>query len=327
MVRGYLHALNWAFLVGFFNVFFRYFAIYEAHPIIVICQSMLFGGVMLMLLAGQGRLAKDALTAPQTWYYGVSYLGATALFVYALHYISATQMSLLIKTVIPMGFLVSMIVYKRRLSLTGWIGFFLVSIGVVVVGYELKADVFWVVIFIVLFFSLFETLQALMSGTHRTSLIAKRSIKDTMRVTGIVLAVTGVMFLILSLGMAFGVQSNILSHAFFPTFKDFLNPYSFGLAALYGFFGLSIIRYSEFVATREIKFEMFLTVTTFSCVTTYLFEQLSGALGLLAPAPLSTLEIAGAFLIIIGSINAVFARISSVYREQEEQQIHKNTTA
>jgi drug/metabolite transporter (DMT)-like permease len=269
---------------------------------------MLFAGLVLLLLAGPGRLAKDALTSPHSWYYGFCYLISTSIFVTAMHYISATQMSLLIKAVVPMSLIISVFCFKRHLDRTGWIGFALVLIGLVLVGLEIEPSVFGVVVALVFIFSFFETLQMLVSDIHSSNNKARKSIKESMRVTGMVLAATALLFLILCLCGAVGVEYIGLTHGVLPNIEDFINPWSFGLAFIYGVFGLSFIRYSEFVSNRAIKFEIFLAMTSLSVITTLFFEWLLSLYGFLEFKGLSLLEFVGGGIMIIGSAGAIYAR-------------------
>ena len=322
-MRGYLHALNWVVLVGFFNAFFALFPALDIHPIIVICQSMIIAGIALLALAGPGRLSSETIKSPHTWYYGICYMGATALFIAALNYISATQMSLLIKAVVPISFLISALFFKRHMDLTGWVGFWLVIIGLAVVSLEIPKEHFGIVIFIVIVFALFETFQMLVSDIHSTSNKAIGSVKESMRVTGLVLAVTAVMFIILCIFGAIGVEYAGLEHGLLPSFQDILNPWSFGLALIYGLLGLSFTRYSEFVSTREIKFEIFLALTSLSVITTLVFEWSLSALGYIEMKEISLIEICGGGIIIIGSINAVYARALAKKRQEMEQRFEE----
>ena len=308
MLKGYLHALNWVVLVGFFNVFMKYFTQYEAHPIIIICQSMLFAGLALTLMAGKGKLVTDSLKTPHTWVYGMCYLCSTALFVYALNYITATQMSLLGKFVVPGGFILSSLFFKRSISATGWLWLSFILMGIFLVCFDVETNILPFVIFIVLIFSGFEIFQMMISDIHSTSNKAKSSVKDTMRVTGVVLMVTSIMALALCLIGLLATEYTGMQGGFLPTLADFKNPWSFVLASFYGIFGLTFIRYSEFVSTRTIKFEIFLAVTTLVSVTTYLFEIGFSHFGLIESRGLTAFELCGAILIVIGSSNAVYAR-------------------
>ncbi|MAS87639.1 MAG: hypothetical protein CMH30_06650 [Micavibrio sp.] len=307
-MRGYLHALNWVILIGACNALFKIFVALEIHPVIVICQSMLFAGLILLLLAGPGRLAKDAITSPHSWYYGFCYLISTSIFVTAMHYISATQMSLLIKAVVPISLIVSVFCFKRHLDRTGWAGFVLVLIGLFFVGLEIEPRVFWMVVALVLIFSLFETLQMMISDIHSSNNKARRSVRESMRVTGMVLAITALLFLLVCLGGAVGVEYMGLKHGVLPNIADFINPWSFIMAFVYGVFGLSFIRYSEFVANREIKFENFLAMTSLSVITTLFFEWLLSVYGFLEFKGLSSLELIGGSIMIVGSAAAIYAR-------------------
>jgi hypothetical protein len=102
-----------------------------------------------------------------------------------------------------------------------------------------------------------------------------------------------------------------------------LNPWSFGLAVIYGLLGLSFTRYSEFVSTREIKFEIFLALTSLSVITTLVFEWSLSVLGYIEMKEISLIEICGGGIIIIGSINAVYARTLAKKREQIEQRFEE----
>lgn len=314
--KGWFFALNWVVLIGLFNALFRFAAPLEAHPIILICQSMIFAGIILMALAGPGRLARDAILAPHTWYYGICYLGSTALFVASLDYISATEMSLLGRASIPMAFVISILIFKRHIPLFGYVGFLFMLAGLGMVVTHIPSAYMGIVCLIVLAFAVLQASQMLLSDIHRSNNKAKKSIKNSFRVTGVVLAITAIMFLLLALfGAAAAEFGKLETGKLLPTFADFLNPGSFILAIIYGVFGLAVIRYSEFVSTREIKFEIFLAITALSSLTTFAFEWLLDVLNLAVMNPLEPIELMGAIVVILGSIVAVHARHLAVKRE------------
>ena len=60
---------------------------------------------------------------------------------------------------------------------------------------ELELETLAIVFFLVIVFSGFEVFQMMVSDIHSSSNKAKSSVKSTMRVTGVVLMVTGMMAL------------------------------------------------------------------------------------------------------------------------------------
>ena len=106
-----------------------------------------------------------------------------------------------------------------------------------------------------------------------------------------------------------------IKDGFLPGADDFLNPWSMLLASIYGILGLTFIRYSEFVSTRTIKFEVFLAASALVSLTTYLFELTFAHYGLLEMRDLTTMEICGALLIMLGSANAVVIKARESRKE------------
>lgn len=327
MREGYLAALTWSIFSGIFNVLIMFAGQYNVHPILFVGQGMLFASLSMLIIAGPGLLAKETMRSLSTWTYGITFLLSTACFVAAMSYISAADMSLLGRFSIVFSTLLGFAFMKRARLEKGILAFVGLFGTLVWAAYFVPAGIRVPVYTLIFFFSLFQALQALVSETHKTSNVAV-SVSQRLRVTAFIMTATSVTFMLfLALVSYVQASTGVRMFGLAPTLEQFVSIPSFFLAALYGLFGLGVIRYSEFVSTKIIKSENFLAITALSPLFTLIAQYVAGVWGLVDAPSLNMTYMAAVFLVIVFSILFVYFNHVPTFddRMKKEMASHKNS--
>lgn len=299
MDKGWIAAIAWVFICGAVNAFLRLTGEFDVNPFVMTSQAMLAGSFILIALAGPGSLGLETIRAPHTWLFGISFLISVSSFVTLASMSSSTEATLLIRTSVIASFLLAPLV-GRPFNKLGLVGLSAIALGIGIVLLQIPTEILGKTIVFTGLFALFQALHFLSSETHKTN-SQVQTFKQRMRVAGYVLAATALLFIVFLLITSIFVQATGYESNLLPKAYHFISPASYLIALVYGLFGVSTLRYCEFVATQRIGFEYF---TAFVCgviATTFAFEAIFSFAGLYPWRHISAGLVPAALLVMIGS--------------------------
>lgn len=315
-------AFIWAIYSNVLKIGSLYFS--TVHPTVFILQSLIIASLVLLLIAGPGRLSASTLRNTATWVYGTAQIlnniFVMAAFTFAM---TATSVSLLSRMGIAISALLALFAGINEVK-SKW-GFSLICLGMLVVAYGAEATNKPVAIFLLFLACLFQVIQTKVSSQHKESNMASGDLKSELRVTGYVLSITSVTYVVFLL-LANLVNLDELLPKLLPTTEEVLSSESFFLALFTGTFVIATMKYFEFYATKTIGSANFLVVVAISPLLTIFVEYLVDYMGILSARNIGVYDAIGCFLIITGALLKVIHELKlAKYEKKIAPEVQKDT--
>lgn len=308
-MNGWISAFFFLIMIGIANLFWKMGAHLDLNPAVYVSQGMMAGALMLLMLSRPGPLAIDTIKSPNTWLFGLLYYVVNSLTVYVLNYVDVAHMMVLTRISIPFSFAIAWIFLNRRQASWGS----LVCQGVIVLGISLMAltlpvNAMGIGLLGCFLIGVLHTFRTLAVETHKPNNRTK-TFEQEIRVTGIVMAVTGwSAYSVLVLLAVFQHYFEMAEMAhFLPTLGQVFSVNSLVLGSVYGIFIISLLRYLEFYSIKHIKSEYFMAVLAIAALSGMAFDWLADWLGIipLHSREISTLMLVGMLIFIAGSISFI----------------------
>lgn len=304
--KGWLFAGLTALVWSFNAVYFQSISVYveDINGPVSILLSMIAGSVILLIIAGPGSLSISTLQNKNTWIFSIllvlGYMMAFAKYFVGLNVLEGTSLARfsVIISIIYIYILTGKFVIKSKL------GVFLILLGLCVITMTLPSQVRYIALFWLIAGELMVVLRARIAETHDQNIQSTGDIKSELRVTGYILAVTSIIFLlILFICMILGL-SDFLPNII-PSFKEFFSLIPFLLAVFVGSIIMSLMKYFELVSTKHVGTVNFFIATSFVPILTVPTKYFI-SLFTIVPAPvLDIADIVGTLLITLGAIISI----------------------
>ncbi len=316
MRKGFGLCLIMVFLWSLGNILKRYVAVeYGVNPVIFSISSLFAASIFLIIAGGPGKLGIATLKNIYSWAYGFFEVLITISVMFLFVYVSSTATSILTQVSVVMICILSFIIFKRRIFLTDIIGSIVILCGIAQVIMNTDQEIMLTVTMITLLSATLVSLRAIITEAHPLSSKAE-GIKQRCRVTGYVVLVSSVFFMILFTALSYikqqyGGDNYIITNIFktVPNQSDFFDSNSVLAGVIFGILILSLIRYFYFYATKVANSDNLLIFGALTPVITFLFEKIFIACDLL-PEHAVTIEYlywgatisAGSIIMILGRI-------------------------
>ncbi len=305
-VRGITYGILLVIIYSFMNVYFKALADYTFNAPAFLAIAVLFAGTTLVLIGGKTHLTIEAIKSPFTWLYGAMYIVSLILILNVMKYISATDASLLMKSMIITSLILSYLIFKRNTLGKGIIGIPFIALGLGIIFYGIDKTHLNQIIFFTIAISLAQSLFYLSIEMNKTIYKTKNYMND-LSVIGYILICTSGIFLFSLFAASLINLTTPLSIAFIPKLNDFYDPAFMVHAAFYGVVCATISRYLMFKSVQTIKSEVFTCLLSFVPLMTMLSEKAFAPFGWykddleITPALLlaSILIIAGSIIIVV----------------------------
>ena len=325
---GTLQAFMLTLLITFYNVYLR-FAVqaFGIQPLVFTCITLMACAFVLSLYAGPGRLVRQTLRSPATWFYSFILIGAYITDVYVVSYVTATEASFFSRLTIPFSLLVAYVFLKRKPATADLVGVAFVLVGMALLIDIQPLEILGPVVFVAGLSALLQTLHYFIAETHPEAVTAQTtgSLRDRARVVGFVSFVMSGLFMLgaFLLSLADALLNLRLAEAasIIPSLADFAHPATIWAAVIYGFLVLPFARYLKWAASYNVKSENLIIFLAFIPLTTmgleWLVSQLSdytfnaGAFELERGRTLLSV----ALLMTLGAVITAFARIKIALKD------------
>ena len=277
-LTGILQAFGLVLISVVFNIMIRFAAIvFDIEAVVFACVSIVSAALILSIFAGPGKLVSNSLKTFASWAYGISTIGIFVLDIYLSKYVTATEMSLLGRTAIPISLLVSILIFKRHQMKSDLFGLIFVLFGLGLLFMLQSPDILTTIIFLALATGFVQAGEVIFAEIHKQSVEAheKGNMRDKARVVGFVSFVTGAMFLTLAfigsiVHQYFLLNMEILS--FLPELKRFAHAPSIWFGLFFGIFLSSTYRYCLWSASYKLKADNILALLAFVPLLTFASE-------------------------------------------------------
>ena len=278
--------------------------VFEAHPIVYISVTMLAAAICLMVLARPGLLGIATLKRPETWLYGLLIAVGGLLSIACLEYVSAAELSLLqcISTVVV--FILSFFFLGQQVRVAEWLSLGCISLGIVALlsATGLPSQTMIILTVLLVARGLAQALQQIVTEVHKANRAAQ-TFHQNIRVTAMVMGVTGMMFIAVFASLA-GLKALSTEPLWpsLPTWQDFLNWPMFVYCAVVGCLLHAPVRYCEFYATKKISAKYFMAAVSVQPVFTMVYERGLTAAQVVSSRAFGWLDYTALLIVVLGSL-------------------------
>lgn len=315
VIKGVYLSLVTMFLWATHDVLFRFAAVnYHVEPTVFICLTLFEAAIVLIIIGGPGKGGINTLRQIHTWGYGVLEILLNISQMFALIYITSTEMNFLNRATIIMSLLATWLFFKRTPSKHDAIGGIAVTVGLVYIAYNIAPEVRLISLFCLFWVALTSTACAMIGEVHPENNKAV-TIREKCRVSGYVLLVCSLLFLIFSFGMA-AIKlsldsSNLVEVAFLnflPSMQDFMHKPTVIIALLMGLTVMPAAMYYFFYATKTAKTETFMMISSFLPFMTYAIERIFSNFGLLDVSNINSGHFIAGGIIVAGAMYMIYMK-------------------
>ncbi|MFO1412436.1 MAG: hypothetical protein U1F10_00675 [Burkholderiales bacterium] len=304
-LSGWVEALAYTFAIGALSLTYAVGHRIGAHPGAFILYAMAASAVAMLAITGFGTDARAVMLHPASWVVGFAIILIEVFYFLLLGLVAPAHGNLVLRIGVPLAMVAGYVLLRRRpppLAIAA--GVVIVGATAFVVGLT-APDVRWPV-------ALWGTLAAVcmvvrgFAGEFHPWNRAARSVREKLRITGLVVLVTSLLSLALtalaSAAMAAGLVPRI---GLVPDAAQLLHGPTILLGTLAGGAILTAMAYLGFSSVVKITTENLTAMMALSPVTTWLFQAVGVAVGLIAVAPLPAPLIV-AMAVLVASVLTIF---------------------
>ena len=255
-----------------------------AHPVAFILYAMVAAASGMLLLAGRGPNAVAIARHPLSWVIGVAIILIEVFYFVTLMFVAPAHGNLILRIGVPIAMVSGWLLFRRRptrlalaagATVVAAVGF---VIAMTTPGARAPMAISGVLA------GTFMVVRGFAAEFHPWNRAA-RTIRDKLRLTGIVVLLTSALSLIgtalLALAIAFGAIPPI---RFVPSAAAMLDGPTILLGCLGGGTVLTVMAYLGFSSVVKIGTENNTAMLAFSPLTTWAFQEAGVALGLIVAA-------------------------------------------
>jgi hypothetical protein len=299
-VSGWIEAGLFVFAIGLLSVAYAAGHRVGAHPIALVLYALAVSASALLLVTGPGPDARAIVLAPQSWLIGVGTIAMEVFYFMLLQHVPPADGSVLVRLTVPASLLVGWALFSRRPRPLSIAGAALMCVGMVPVLVAVAPGLLGEVLIAAVGCSLAFALRTFAAEFHPWNRAA-RTVKEKLRITGLVVLVTTVCSLGLAVAAALLIGAGALPHhPLVPTAGEMLHVPTILLGALVG----SVIHTSMWVlgfsSVVKITSENFAAAAAFSPLAALILQLAAGALGLLPFFPVDAMLIAALAAVVAG---------------------------
>ncbi|MFT7433295.1 MAG: diguanylate cyclase (GGDEF)-like protein [Alphaproteobacteria bacterium] len=319
--KGLILSFITMFFWALHDVSFRFAAVeYKVEPTVFICFTLFVAAFVLIVVAGPGTGGMATLKRGHTWAYGIFEVLLNIAQMFALIYITTTEMNFLNRTTVIMSLIATWMFFGRKLHLSDIIGGSLVLGGLYYIAEGLDPAI-RIQALVCIFFVAFTSVATAMLGEIHPENNGAETVRARSRVAGYVLLVSSFVFLAVTLGVAF-LKANAGAVALdfpiisgLPELADFAYKPTFIIALVLGLTVMPIAMYFFFYATKTAKTETFMAVSSTLPFFTYAVEWLAAKFGFLDISGITSRDLIAGAVIVMGAFLIEYMRHQNIKRK------------
>lgn len=273
-IIGIFQALGIVLIDSIYNIYIRFNDLnYDINPFVFPLYYLIANSLAMMIFAGPGKFSYDTVKNLSTWIFGLGYLASFTVELYLIHYVSSTELAILLRLTVPICIILSFIHTKKQpnkyeLSST------VITLAAVYVIFSLQNPAY--IFNIALLCIILALLEVTGYFTPEHHSINDKAIKNTgirgqMRVISFALFITSLSAFIAFLGFAIINQKYQLNYTFL-TLDDFTNLPTLVSAIAFGFILAPFVRLFQWSASYKISSESVLSILSIVPILTFIAE-------------------------------------------------------
>ncbi|MDX2289098.1 MAG: hypothetical protein NW217_09790 [Hyphomicrobiaceae bacterium] len=276
-----------------------------AHTLVFVVYAMGLAAAGMLAITGLGPDPRGILLAPESLVFGASAVGLEAIFFATLAILPPAEASLAFRLCVPAALLVSLLAFGRGVDRLMVVGAVIIIAASLPIFWTVPAHEGWAAFLLVLAGSLAVAIKTFASEVHPANRHA-RTVKDKLRVTGLVILTTaliGLLVLVPAAGVAGGGLGGLI-----PRPAALWHGPTLVLALVIGAPMILAMTYLSFASVTVIGTERFLAVTSLTPLTAWAAQVLAVGSGLM-PMPAMPWWLFGLCVVsLLGAGLVVYAR-------------------
>ena len=285
-MRGWIEAAGCVTCVGAISLLYAIGHTLGAHPIAFILYAVLVSAIVTLAVVGTGPHAIAIVCYPMSWAVGLCMILLEVFYFQTLTYVPPVHGNVMLRIATPIAMVAGWILFRRRarpLAIAGALAIVVVTLFVIGVT---SPDVRWPMAGMGTIAAMFLVARGFAAEIHPWNRDA-RTVRDKLRVTGLIILVTSVLSLVLAAIVATAVAAQMLPPTrLVPTAAQMLHTPTFLVGGLAGGAVFTLMMYLNFASVVKITTENLTAMMAFSPVTAWFFQAIGDRLGLIeAPNP------------------------------------------
>ncbi|MGE4188148.1 MAG: hypothetical protein AB7E81_24535, partial [Hyphomicrobiaceae bacterium] len=282
-LNGWVEAGLFSLALAVLNVAYGLGQQYDVHPIALLFWAMPTAAASLLMSSGLGPKWRAILRHPLSLVVGGGIIAMEAVYYVLLGYVNPTDGSVLVRLSVPIAIALGYVIAGRR---PGWLGIAggLVTLGTIL-WYAPRAET----VAPMTALTLGALCGFIMSGRsfaaeHHPWNRAARTIREKMRVTGLVLGLASAVGIVLLFGaMATAAGGIVPRPLWLPEVGHLVHGSAILIGLFVGVLVLTAMQYLGFSVVLKLGSERFIATSSFTPLTTLIVQTLAIAAGLLRP--------------------------------------------
>jgi hypothetical protein len=274
--RGWLEATACVFMIGALGLVYAVGSALGAHPVAFILYAMIAAAVLMLVAVGFGGRVGTIVRRPVSWVVGLSIILLEVFYFQAIAYVAPAHGSVVLRIAVPIAMAAGWALLNRRplpLAMVGGVVTVLVVAFVVAVT---PRDVRWQMASAGTLAGTFMVVRGFASELHPANRAA-RTVVEKIRFTGVVVLIAS----LLSVALVALATLTIPATPKLPTAAQMLHVPTILLGCLVGGVLLTLMFYFNFSSVIAIGTENLMAMMAFSPATTWIFQEIGVALGLI----------------------------------------------
>jgi hypothetical protein len=299
-VSGWVEAGLYVFAIGFLSLAYVIGHQLGAHPIAFILYAMTVSAVVLLSVTGLGDDALSVILAPQSWMVGIGTIAMEVFYYQILEHVSPALGSLLVRLTIPLSMVVGWSLYGRRPARPSLIGAAIICAAIVPMLFTSAPGHRWSIVLLAFACACAYALRGFSAEFHPWNRAA-RTVREKLRITGLVVLVTSVAGLALAGVCSALIAADVLpATPVVPTAAQMLHGPTVLLGVFVGSIILTAMAVLNFSCVVKITTENFAATSAFTPVATLLVQLAAGALGFIPFFPIDRSLLPAMAVVILG---------------------------
>ena len=302
---GWLEATGFVFAIGALSLVYAIGHRMGAHPIAFILYAIVASATATLAFTGLGADAWAMMRHPSSWIVGVSIIAIEVSYFLTLTLVPPAHGNLMLRIGVPLALAAGWTVLGRRPPPLAIGGGVLIVVATAFVVAVTSPDVRWPLAAAGMSAAVFMVVRGFAAEFHPWNRAA-RTVREKLRVTGVIILVTSLLSLTLTAAAAAAIAGGHLpALRFVPTAEQMLDVRTALLGCFAGGAILTLMFYLNFSSVVKITTENLTAMMAFAPLTSWLFQAIGVELGLIdadAPAP----ELVVAMAVFVVAVLMVF---------------------
>jgi len=297
------------------NIFLRYGLLeLGCNQFAVACSNVLFSGLALIAIGGRNTNVKEIITNHQTWVFGALQIFRNLFMLMAFVYISSTQANLIANVEVIFSVLLAWAIFGRKPGFIDFVAMVFILFGCFILVADLPMDTAIKAIVFVMISALLNNMRTVFAELHHDNR-ANLSIRDRLSLTGWILFVSAITFMIVAAVLSTVVSC--LPESFLETFEvfkllpkpmEYIAPNNILCGLINGVLIYAASMYCYLYAVSLSNSEYFMMIHSSQSLFTYFAESIAAAFALLPALSFSAIDWFAAMTIMISSACMVLMR-------------------